>query len=75
MLLGYCQTALSEIKFERGDYRKLCEMIVVFLGAEVEYIRFAQPGAHQARFMADAKYLLTIQMTSKQINTMEEQES
>ena len=73
--LVYCKKALETKKFERGDYRKLCELTVVFLGGEVENFKFSQPGAHhEARFMADAIYLLTLQMTRKVITLMDDKE-
>ena len=49
--------ALKTSTFVRGDYKELCELIVVYLGGHVESFKFKRPGAsHHARFMAKAIY-------------------
>ena len=54
---NYCTFALHTQTFTRGDYRELCELIVVYLGGQVEGFQFKHPGAcHHARFMAKAIY-------------------
>lgn len=62
--LEFGKRALALNSFARGDYRKLCELYVVYLGGDVPGFKFHQPGAcHEARFMADAQYILTLWMT------------
>ena len=66
MALQYGERALKIGVFARGDYIKLCELMVFHLGGEVTNFHLHQPGAcHEARFKADAQYLLLLQMTSK----------
>ena len=73
--LEYGQWALKLGLFARGDYRKLCELVVYYLGGHVPDFHFHQPGAcHEARFMADALYLLTLRMTDKIAKVMNEEE-
>ena len=63
---NFCETALTRDCFQRGDYKALCELLVIYLGGHVPGFQFKQPGAHHhARFMADCLYLLTMQLTSK----------
>ena len=53
----------------------MCTLIVVYLGGEVKDFQHAAPGAcHEARFMADAIYLLTLQTTSSILEVMNEEE-
>ena len=74
--LEFCQLVLTNMSLERGDHRNLCQLIVVFLGGSVEGFKFTQPGAHhEARFMADANYLLTLKMTENVIDIMDEKNS
>ena len=48
--LQFGERALTLETFARGDYRKLCEMFVFYLG-EVPGFHFHQPGAcHEARY-------------------------
>ena len=48
--LEYGKRALTLGVFARGDYKKLCEMFVFYLGGDVPGIHFHQPGAcHEAR--------------------------
>jgi hypothetical protein len=74
--LKFGSRALSPETFARGDYRKLCELFVFFyLGGDVPGFHFHQPGAcHEARFMADALYILTLRMTQKIANLLNEEE-
>lgn len=73
--LAFCSRALLTETFPRGDYKKMCKLVVVYLGGEVEDFQHAAPGAcHEARFMADALYLLTLQTTSSVLNVMDEEE-
>ena len=49
--LEFGQRALVTGVFARGDYRKLCEMYVFYLGGDVPGFHFHQPGAcHEARY-------------------------
>lgn len=69
--LEFGKRALVLNTFQRGDYKNLCELMVLYLGGDVDGFKFHQPGAcHEARFMADGIYLLTIAMTDKIINMM-----
>ena len=71
--LEFGERALAWGTFARGDYRKLCELFVYYLDGpgSVPNFMFHQPGAcHEARFMADSLYLLTLQMTQKISNIM-----
>src|SRR6218665_4040717 len=74
--LQFGQRALELYTFARADYKKVCELFVVYLGGEVNnYFLFHQPGAcHEARFLADALYLFILQMTKKLTNIMNKQE-
>jgi hypothetical protein len=77
--LEYGSRALSLETFARGDYRKLCELFVFYLGGDVRGFRFHQPGAcHEARFMPDALYIafyiLTLRMTQRITNVLNEEE-
>ena len=48
--LEYGKRALTLGVFARGDYKKLCEMFVFYLGGDVPGFHFHQPGAcHEAR--------------------------
>ena len=41
--------------FNRGDYKELCELVVVFLGGHVAGFTFKRPGGcNHARFIAKA---------------------
>src|SRR6218665_1520151 len=73
--LQFGQRALELNTFARGDYKKVCELFVVYLGGKVDNFLFHQPGAcREARFLADALYLLTLQMTKKLTNIMNKEE-
>ena len=61
--------------FARGDFKKLRELVVFYLGGEVPNFNLHQPGAcHEARFMADEIYLLTLKITSKIAHVMTEED-
>ena len=48
---NFCETALKRDCFQRGDYKALCELLVICLGGHVPGFQFKQPGAHHhARF-------------------------
>lgn len=54
--------------FPREDYKELCELMAVFLGADLSTNQFKirRPGAdHHARFMAKAIYYLKIHLPQK----------
>ena len=73
--LEFGQRALSINTFVRGDYKNLCQLMVFYLGGNVPGFTFHQPGAcHEARFMADALYILTLTMTDKIVNMMNAEE-
>lgn len=56
--LQFGQRALTLGTFARGDYKKLCELFVFYLGGDVPGFHFHQPGAcHEARYSA-FKYFL-----------------
>ena len=58
--LKFGETALRENIFKRGDHKNLSQLYVYDLGGHVPAVKFHRPGAcHAARFMADAIYLLT----------------
>ena len=61
----FCLQALNNSTFIRGDHKYLCQLVVVYLGGEVDNFRFKQPGAcHQARWFAVCIYQLVMVMTS-----------
>src|SRR6218665_3248977 len=73
--LQFGQRALELNTFARDDYKKVCELFAVYLGGEVDNFLFHQIGAcHEARFLADALYLLTLQMTKKLTNIKNKEE-
>jgi uroporphyrinogen-III decarboxylase len=54
---------------------KIPPLFVFYLGGDVPGFRFHQPGAsHEARFMADASYILTLRMTQRIRNVLNEEE-
>lgn len=57
---------LQKDTFPREDYRELCELIAVYLGARIPRgFIFRRPGAdHHARFMSKAIYFLKIALLS-----------
>ena len=60
---------------KRMDYKKLCQLMVFYLGGNVDSFSFHQPGAcHEARFMADSLYILTLAMTDSIVNIMNMEE-
>ena len=55
----------------RTDYRRMVELAVFYLGGEVENFYFHQPPpCHEARFMADAIYLLMLHLTSRVVTIL-----
>ena len=61
--LYFCKHALNTDTFKRGDYKELCQLIVVYLGGVVQDFQFKRPGAcHHARFMAKAIYSIKMAM-------------
>ena len=69
--LRFCTRALITDVFARGDYKKLVENTVVYLGGTVANYVPAQPFAcHEARFTADGWYLTILRMTSNTINVL-----
>ena len=49
--LQFGKRALTLETFPRGDYKKLCELFVFYLGGDVPGFHFHQPGAcHEARY-------------------------
>ena len=62
--IKFGETALHSNVLKKGDYKILCQLYVDYLGGYVPAMRFHQPRAcHEARFTADAIYLLTLEMT------------
>ena len=41
--LSFCNHALKTSTFVRGDYKELCELIVVYLGGHVESLKLKRP--------------------------------
>lgn len=73
--LEFGQHALACDVFPRGDYKQLCRLLVFYLGGQVTGLRFLQPGAcHEARFMADSLYILTLQLTQNITNFLSDDE-
>jgi hypothetical protein len=73
--LEYGSRVLSLETFARGDYRRLYELFVFYLGGDIPGFHFHQPGAcHEARFMADALYIFTLRMTQRITNLLNEEE-
>ena len=74
--LKFGKRALALNMFEkRTDYKKLCQLMVFYLGGNVDSFSFHQPGAcHEARFMADSLYILTLAMTDSIVNIMNMEE-
>ena len=73
--LEFGEQAIRSGTFSRGDYKELCELVVFYLCGEITNFSLHQPGAcHEARFTADALYLLKLTMTSKMSKVMNEEE-
>ena len=54
---------LKNKTFVREDYKELCELAVLFLGGAVPNFKFQYPGAcHNARYMAQAIYMLKMNL-------------
>ena len=58
----------------RDDYRKLLELLIVWLGGHVEGFSFKRPGAdHHARWLAKAIYKLKLCLLMYQFMMEEKQ--
>jgi hypothetical protein len=72
---SYIKYLLENEVFSRGDYNHLVEYIAFYLNIESSRLndfKIYQPGAcHNARFMADALYILALEMTSPVIDYVE----
>ena len=66
--LSWSLKHLEQKSFPRDDYKELNELIVVFLGGQVPGgFKPKMKGAmHEARFMADSIYLLSMELFSKE---------
>ena len=66
--LHWAEINLQKMTFPRDDYRELNELIVVYLGGQVPGgFKPKRKGAmHEARFMADAIYILSMELFSKE---------
>ena len=66
--LSWAEDHLKKETFPRDDYRELNELIVVFLGGQVSGgFKPKRKGAmHEARFMADAIYILSMELFSNE---------
>ena len=64
--LDWAETHLQKKTFLRDDYKELNELIGVYLGGQVPWgFRPNRKGAmHEARFMADAIYLISMELLS-----------
>ncbi|XP_065680928.1 uncharacterized protein LOC136094805 [Hydra vulgaris] len=76
--LSFCKKALELNTFPRNDYKHLCQYVIVFLeGREAvpEFIIHKPAAEHEARFMADALYILAMKLTQPIIKflTLEEE--
>ena len=71
--LEFCEHALHTNTFTRGDYKELCELIVVFFGGHVAGFTFKRPGAcHHAKFMAQAIYSTKMALLSQLLDANDE---
>ena len=59
---------LEKNTFPRDDYKELNELIVVFFGGQVPggFVPKRKGAMHDARFMADAIYLLSMELFSNE---------
>ena len=66
--LALAEWPIGQRTLPRYDYKELNELIVVFLGGKVPWgFKPQRKGAmHDARFMADAIYLLSMELFSKE---------
>ena len=65
----------TDMVFSRNDYGIVCKSASFFLGAEIQDFKFHQPSVcHEARFLADAIYILTLYMTKDISNILTEKE-
>lgn len=64
--LSIISDLLNENKIPRGDYKELAELVQFYLSPEIHMLRIRQPGAvHHARFMAQSKYYMKLQILSQ----------
>ena len=72
LVLKWASNCLQKNTFPREDYRELIELVIVYLGGELQdekTFRFKKPGAyHRARFMHNELYIFKYVMLDKQIN-------
>ena len=61
-VLKWAEQHMKSSSFSRDDYRELCCLVVEYLGGNLSVSgkpQLRKPGAmHEARFMADALYIL-----------------
>ena len=70
----FCQMALSTDTFQRGDYRELVELTLVFLGGNIPAFKFKRPGAfHHARFMAKGIYIMKMALLIRQLTYLSDE--
>ena len=73
----FLHEVLSKNVFQRGEYRQLAQLILIFLGGSVQSFKFGTPGAfHRARFMSQALYYLKWALLMNQVGhllTLEEE--
>lgn len=75
-VLDWALGALQDSVFERGDYKELLELIVIWLGGHVLNFTFKVPGAdHHARWMSKAIYFLKLALLQGQFAMDEEETS
>ena len=66
---------LKDNTFVREDYKELCQLAVLFLGGPVPNFKFQYPGAyHNARYMAQAIYMLKMNLLMGKINWLSDKE-
>lgn len=66
-VLNWALSTLKDSVFERGDYKELLELIVIWLGGHVHNFSFKFPGAdHHARWMSKAIYFLKLALLQGQ---------
>ena len=65
--IQFCKMALMTNTFERGDYKELLELTLLYLCPDVKYTIKAPGGMSHARFMSKAIYYLKIAILSAQL--------
>ena len=62
-VLSWAENMLKTETFDRGDYKELLQLLIIYLGETVEKFSFKKPGAdHHARWLSKAIYNLKICM-------------